>query len=133
MDAVLCSAERLLEVLLVDLAADLSDVRRFGLLEGLAVIGVEIHLLDLAHQRITGIGSRALVVECLNGHIVQSVEEVLLVGNILFDGGLDADLRLEFIDLLDQVGELFAVVLAAYAEVIGDLRIAREGVRMVVL
>ncbi|MPM22988.1 hypothetical protein SDC9_69449 [bioreactor metagenome] len=38
-----------------------------------SVVGVEIHLLDLAHERIAGVGAGALVVEGLLGHRVQAV------------------------------------------------------------
>ena len=43
-----------------------------------AVVGVEVHLLNLAHQRVAGVGAGALVVKRLLGHIVQPGKEVRL-------------------------------------------------------
>lgn len=37
-----------------------------------AIIGVQVHLFDLLHQRIPGIGAGALVVEGLLHHFVQT-------------------------------------------------------------
>ena len=62
-----------------------------GVILGLAaVVGVQVELLDLAHERVARVSAGALVVECLLGHLVEGVEEVLLVNTVVGDGLLDA-------------------------------------------
>ena len=75
-----------------------------GVILGLAaVVGVQVELLDLAHERVARVGAGALVVECLLGHFVEGVEEVLLVNTVVGDGLLDADEVLELFELRDEV------------------------------
>ena len=56
-----------------------------------AIIGVEIHLFNLAHQRIAGVGTGALVVEGLLDHIIKTGQEIFFINAIVFDGFLDAN------------------------------------------
>ena len=48
-----------------------------------AVIGVQVHLFDLLHQRIPGIGAGALVVEGLLHHFVQTAQEGLFGNTVM--------------------------------------------------
>ena len=93
----------------------------------LAVVGVEVHLFDFAHQRIARICAGALVVERLLDHRVEPLEEVLLVRDVVADRALDADAVEEAADLLDEVLELFALGLSCHAESICDFEVALEG------
>ena len=61
-----------------------------------AVIGVQVHLFDLLHQRIPGIGASALVVEGLLHHFVQTAQEGLFGNTVFPNGVVDADLVHEF-------------------------------------
>ena len=78
-----------------------------------AVVGVQVELLDLAHERVARVCAGALVVERLLGHLVEGVEEVLLVNTVVGDGLLDADEVLELLELRDEVLEDLLVVLAS--------------------
>ena len=98
-----------------------------------AVVGVEVHLLDFLEERITRVGACALVVERLLGHLVEGSEEVLLLNAVICDCILDADPCLELVDAVDEVLNALLVVLAAEAEELSDLSIAREGVGVVIL
>ena len=70
-----------------------------------AVVGIEVEALDFGHERVARVGAGALVVECLLGHLVEGVEEVLLVNTVVGDGLLDADEVLELLELRDEVLE----------------------------
>ena len=64
-----------------------------------AVIGIQVHLPDLTHQGIPGIGTGALVVKCLFYHIIQPGKEIRFRDSIVPDGILDADLFLQIFHL----------------------------------
>ena len=71
--------------------------------EALAVEAAEIQLFDLLHQRIARVGAGALIVEGLFHHVVQSVEEVLLVDPVSLNGLLHADLLLQILNPGEQL------------------------------
>ena len=98
-----------------------------------AVIGVEVHLLDLAHEGIPGVRAGALVVEGLLHHAVQPGQEVGFVNAVVPDGLFDADFGLQLVDGRDQFFQLLLVRGAAQLQVVGNLGIPRQGVGMVVL
>ena len=58
-----------------------------------AVIGVQVHLFDLLHQRIPGIGAGALVVEGLLHHFVQTPQEGLFGNTVMPIRQPDAKIR----------------------------------------
>lgn len=58
-----------------------------------AVIGVQVHLFDLLHQRIPGIGAGALVVEGLLHHFVQTAQEGLFGNTVMPIKQPDAKIR----------------------------------------
>ena len=64
--------------------------------------GLEIQLLDLAHQGISRVRSRTLVVERVLHHIVQRSHKICLCDTVLLDGPLDAHLFLQGGDTLDE-------------------------------
>ena len=99
----------------------------------LAVVGIEIHLLYFAHQRISRVCTRALVVKRLLGHIVESCKEICLIYIVIAYCFLYADALLERVYGFYEIFKLFAVVLAAKPQIIGNLGIARERMRMVIL
>lgn len=111
-----------------------TDCRRhFRLREVPAVVSIEIHLLYLAHQRISRICSRALVVKCLLGHIVEPCKEICLIYIVIAYRFLYADALLERVYRLYEIFVLFDVTLAAKPQIIGNLCIACERMRMVIL
>lgn len=69
----------------------------------LAIVSVEVHALDLAHERITGVSAGALVVEGLFGHFVKTRKEIGFIRNIVADSLLNADALLEIIDSGNEV------------------------------
>ena len=84
-----------------------------GVVLGLtAVVGVEVELLDFAHQRVARVGTGALIVERLLDHLVEGLEEVGLVHAVVGDGLLDADGGLELLELGAEVLKDLTVVLA---------------------
>ena len=90
----------------------------------LAVVSVEIHLLDLAHKGISGVSAGALVIECLLYHLVEVSKEYFLVNAVVLDGLLDAYASLKIVDSLDKSLKLLGVVITLDAEVISDLCIS---------
>ena len=81
-----------------------------------AIVSVEIHLLDLTHERITRVSTCALVVESLLCHCVKTVKEILLVNAVITDCFLNSDSLLESVNSVDKVLKAFLIVLAAEAE-----------------
>ena len=81
-----------------------------------AIVSVEIHLLDLTHERITRVSTCALVIESLLCHCVKTVKEILLVNAVITDCLLDAYSIFKCIDSVDKVLKAFLIVLAAEAE-----------------
>ena len=90
----------------------------------LAVVCVEIHLLYLAHERVSRVCTGALVVECVLGHLVESVEEVFLVNAVVFDCLLYSDALLELVDSFYKILKLLLVVIAAESKAVGNLCVA---------
>ena len=90
-----------------------------------AVVSVEVHLLDLAHERVSGVSGCALVVERLLGHSVESVEEVLLVYSVVADGLLYAYSLLESVYGIDKSLELLLVGISAETQSVCNFSIAR--------
>ena len=80
-----------------------------------AVISIQIHLFDFAHKRVTGIGARALIVERVLRHGIETGKE-LLFRNLIAEGLLDGlglpDGRLQFFELFDERFHKLLVVLA---------------------
>ena len=66
--------------------------------------GLEIQLLDLAHQGISRVRGRALVVERVLHHIVQGPHKIFFRYAIFFDAPLDAHFSLQ---VGDGLGEFF--------------------------
>ena len=97
-----------------------------------SIIAFQVDFFHLTHKRISWVSSCTLVVECLLGHLVERVEEVLLVDTVVGDGLLDADEVLELLELRDEVLEGLLVVLAPDAAVLGHLGVVvqRVGVRI---
>ena len=98
----------------------------------LAVVALEIDFLDLAHQGVAGVGAGALVVEGVLHHLVQGIQEVLLVHAVILDGLLDANLLLQVFQGLDEVFKDLVVVLALDATVAGSLHIALLGMGILI-
>ncbi|MPM08662.1 hypothetical protein SDC9_54976 [bioreactor metagenome] len=59
-------------------------------------------MLDLADQGVAGIGTCALVVECLDGKFVDHCKEILFLDAPLLDGGGDVQLLLQLLDACYQ-------------------------------
>ena len=87
----------------------------------LAVICVQIHLLDLAHKRITRVSTRALIVERLFYHLVKSVKEVLFVYAVILDGILDTDIFLEVIYCFYKIFEFFFIIISAKSQIFSKI------------
>ena len=99
----------------------------------LAVVGLEVHLLDLAHEGVAGVGAGALVVEGLLHHGVQVVQEVLLVHAVLGNGLLHAHGGLQVLNLGDELLDGLGVVLGLDAAETGALGVPGLGVGVLVL
>ena len=99
----------------------------------LTVISIEIHLLNFAHERVTGVGAGALVIESLLGHSVKTCEEVGFVGCVFADSLFDADAFFQFVDLCDESFNLLGSSLALDAEIVGNFGITLGCVRIAVL
>src|SRR5699024_466790 len=99
----------------------------------LAVVALQVDFFDLAHQGISGVGASALVVKGILHHLVQSIQEVLLVHAVVLDGLLDADLLLQIFQSLDEVFKDLVVVLALDAAELGSLHVALLGMGVLVL
>ena len=97
----------------------------------LAVVGVKIHLLYLAHERLTRVRSGALVVKRLLGHIVKAGKEVCLIHAIVAYRLLDTHALLESIDGGNKAFELFGIGPALKTQRVGDFGIAGKCVRVV--
>ncbi len=57
-----------------------------------SVVGIEVHLLNLAHERITWVCACALVIECFFNHNIKFSKECFFFDIIVFDTGFDADI-----------------------------------------
>ena len=77
------------------------------------IVGFQVHFLDLAEQRVARIAAGALVVKGVLHHLVEGLQEVLLVYAVVLDGLFDADRFFELLDLLDEELQCLCVVLAA--------------------
>ena len=99
----------------------------------LAVVSKRVDLLQLGNERVPRVRARALVVERLLGHLVQGVEEVLLVHAVLADGILYADRVLKVAQLLDEEIQGLVVILALDTVVLCNLAVAAQCVRILVL
>lgn len=89
---------------------------RLNSLAVVAIVSIEVHLLDFLEERISWVCTCALVIKCLLCHSVKTVEEVLFVRNIILDRVLDANSCLEVVNSLDKVFNALCIVLAAEAE-----------------
>jgi tRNA 2-thiocytidine biosynthesis protein TtcA len=106
---------------------------RLNSLAVVAIVSIEVHLLDFLEERISWVCTCALVIKCLLCHSVKTVEEVLFVRNIILDRVLDADSCLEVVNSLDKVFNALCIVLAAEAEVTSYFSITSECVRVIIL
>src|SRR5699024_11231878 len=77
-----------------------------------SIVSCKIDLLQLGHQRISGVGSCALVVKRLIGHLIQSLQEIFLVYAVVSDGRFDLD---RFFQLLKFLQQLLASLLVAFS------------------
>lgn len=98
-----------------------------------AVIGVQVHLFDLLHQRIPGIGAGALVVEGLLHHFVQTAQEGLFGNTVFSNSVVDADFVHEFRNGVDEVFKLLLVCIAVQLQTVGHLGVSGQGMGMVIL
>lgn len=69
----------------------------------LAVVSLQVHFLDLADQRVTGVAAGALVVEGVPGHFVQGGQEVLFLDAVVGDGLLHPNRFLQFFNLGNEL------------------------------
>ena len=98
-----------------------------------AVIGVQVHLFDLLHPRIPGIGAGALVVEGLLRHFVQTAQECLFGNTVFPNGVVDADFVHEFRNGVDELFKLLLVCIAVQLQTVGRLGVSGQGMGMVIL
>ena len=69
----------------------------------LAVVSLQIQILDLAHQRIPGVRAGALIVKCLLHHSIQRIQEVLLIHAVVLDAGFHTHGLFQLLNLLDEL------------------------------
>ena len=98
-----------------------------------SVISVEVHLLYLAHERITRICACTLVIKRLLRHFVNACKKFLFVNAVILNCFLYSDLFLKFIYGFYEIFKLIAVGFALYSEVIGNLGISCQRVRLRIL
>lgn len=72
-----------------------------------AVVGIKVHLFYFAKQRVSRVGSGALVVEGLLDHVVEFLKEVLFLYSVFFNGFLNAHLCFKLLYGINQAFELF--------------------------
>lgn len=58
------------------------------------IVAFQIQVLHLAHKRISRVCRCTLIVECLLGHLIQSLQELLLIDAVSLDGIFDLDIFL---------------------------------------
>ena len=92
------------------------------------VIGVTIHLLELAHERIAGICSGTLIVEGLLHHLIQCGQERLLLDAVFPDGLVNSNLCFQLINGNQQVVEFLLIVGPLDAEDVRTFRVALQRV-----
>ena len=79
----------------------------------LAVVGIQVHLLNFAHQGIAGVCAGALVIEGLLHHFIQPCQEIFLADAVILDGRLDTHTLFQGFDGINELFQLLFVGLAA--------------------
>ena len=91
-----------------------------------SVVSFQVQLFDFTHQRISGIGSGALVVKSLFHHLIQSSQEIFLFDSVFGDGLLDSDLFFQVFDRRDEFIQGILIVLACDTAEVRTLYIAGQ-------